>query len=90
MDGYFIEVCICTVCGLAWYMVLSKILKKLQSKEVSDWQVNEGNGHVDVPPPTAVVTTACCGGYDNEAYNLPDLVDGGDGTKRAKTEDRHG
>ncbi|XP_027840968.2 acetyl-coenzyme A transporter 1-like [Aphis gossypii] len=41
VDGYFVEVAICTVLGIAWYLSLRKILENLQSRQLSDWQVND-------------------------------------------------
>lgn len=63
LDGYFVEISISTIFGVAWYLALSKMLKKLQSKRTSDWQVDDGG----------VVTTR----NENEvSSNLPDLVGG--------------
>lgn len=42
VDGYFVEVVFCTVFGIAWYLSLRKILENLQSRQLSDWQVNDG------------------------------------------------
>ncbi|XP_022175893.1 acetyl-coenzyme A transporter 1-like [Myzus persicae] len=41
LDGYFVEVVFCTVSGVAWYLALRKILENLQSRDKSDWQVND-------------------------------------------------
>ncbi|XP_025202719.1 acetyl-coenzyme A transporter 1-like [Melanaphis sacchari] len=41
MDGFFVEVLFCTVSGVVWYLSLKKILENLQSKQTSDWQVND-------------------------------------------------
>ncbi|XP_015372739.1 PREDICTED: acetyl-coenzyme A transporter 1-like [Diuraphis noxia] len=41
LDGYFVEVVFCTVSGVAWYLALKKIIENLQSREKSDWQVND-------------------------------------------------
>ncbi|XP_060865918.1 acetyl-coenzyme A transporter 1-like isoform X2 [Metopolophium dirhodum] len=41
LDGYFVEVVFCTVSGVVWYLALRKVLENLQSREQSDWQVND-------------------------------------------------
>uniref|UniRef100_A0A2S2P8P5 Acetyl-coenzyme A transporter 1 n=1 Tax=Schizaphis graminum TaxID=13262 RepID=A0A2S2P8P5_SCHGA len=41
VDGYFVEVVFCTISGVAWYLTLRKILENLQSRQLSDWQVND-------------------------------------------------
>lgn len=62
VDGYFVEVAICTIFGVIWYLILSKVLKNLQSSPLSAWQVDHSK---------QIVVWA-----DNEAFDLPDLIGG--------------
>lgn len=69
VDGYFVEVGVCTVAGIIWYLVLNKIIEDLQSRQLSDWLVNDDDelsSHSDV----------------HETYDLPDLLSPGN-TPRA-------
>lgn len=59
VDGYFVEVCICTGLGIMWYIFLNRILKNLQSKEPNEWQV-----HNDRP----------INKLENTIGSLPDLI----------------
>lgn len=63
LDGYFVEIGISTVFGVAWYLALSKMLKKLQSKSTSDWQVDD-------------VGVVAIRNENDISCNLPDLVGG--------------
>ncbi|MCP6484505.1 hypothetical protein NL492_27245, partial [Klebsiella pneumoniae] len=36
-----VEVAICTLSGIIWYLILSKTLRNLQSKRMSQWQVED-------------------------------------------------
>lgn len=58
VDGYFIEVTICTVCGVLWYLLQRKSLKKLQSRPIEAWQVTDSSICRD----------------ETKVCNLPDLV----------------
>lgn len=40
VNGYFLEMALCTVVGIVWYAVFKKILKNLQVKSPSHWMVN--------------------------------------------------
>jgi len=67
LDGYFVEVGICTTFGIIWYVVLRKVLKNLQSRPMNEWQVDNGN--------ESTTTVSRVGYGKDDTYNLPDLVD---------------
>lgn len=62
IDGYFIEVGVCTMFGIGWCLFLKKMLKKLESKRLCEWQVNDDE-------PAAMPE-------DNVVGELPDLIGG--------------
>lgn len=59
VDGYFIEVCIGTGLGIIWYIFLNRMLKNLQYKRPSDWQVHKSGPVYKL---------------DNTISSLPDLI----------------
>lgn len=40
VDGFFVEIGVYTLSGIAWYLLLSKMFGDL-TKRISDWQVND-------------------------------------------------
>lgn len=40
VNGYFLEMALCTVIGIVWYLVFKNVLKDLQIKGPSHWMVN--------------------------------------------------
>uniref|UniRef100_A0A2S2QWK0 Acetyl-coenzyme A transporter 1 n=1 Tax=Sipha flava TaxID=143950 RepID=A0A2S2QWK0_9HEMI len=64
IDGYFVEVFICTISGVIWYLTLRRILKNLQSTETDEWQVN--NVRLAIADKNNGSDTCC---------KLPDIVD---------------
>ncbi|XP_050525711.1 acetyl-coenzyme A transporter 1-like isoform X2 [Daktulosphaira vitifoliae] len=41
VDGYYVEIALCTVLGTIWYLVLYRTIKNLQYKDLQDWHVNK-------------------------------------------------
>lgn len=67
VDGYFVEVFICTVSGVIWYVTLRRILKNLQSTETDEWQVNNAILAIAEKNEKNNDSDTCC--------KLPDIID---------------
>lgn len=76
VDGYHVEMFICTAIGVTWYVVLRKTLMRLQCSPVAEWQVNNDGGGGGSDGPIVVVSGD---GYDNEAYDNVTVISGGGG-----------
>jgi PAT family acetyl-CoA transporter-like MFS transporter 1 len=53
MNGYYVEMILCTLIGIIWYNIFKNVIKDLQTIEVSEWlvknvrlPVTEKNKHV--------------------------------------------
>jgi len=40
VNGYYIEVALCMTIGFVWYFSYKKTIKNLQTKSLSNWQLN--------------------------------------------------
>jgi PAT family acetyl-CoA transporter-like MFS transporter 1 len=40
MNGYYIEVALCTIIGILWYNIFRGVLQNLQTKDYTHWLVN--------------------------------------------------
>ncbi|CAI6369820.1 unnamed protein product, partial [Macrosiphum euphorbiae] len=40
VNGYYVEMAVCTIVGIIWFSIFRKILKKVQSKGPSNWLVD--------------------------------------------------
>lgn len=40
VNGYYIEVALCMIIGFVWYFSYKKTIQNLQTKNLSNWQVN--------------------------------------------------
>lgn len=86
VDGYHVEMCICTAIGVTWYVMLRNTLMRLQCSPVAEWQVNNdgGGGRYDDNNADDGVTVISGGGggdggYDNDAYDDVTVINVGGG-----------
>jgi len=40
INGYYLEVALCIMIGFVWYFLYKKTIQNLQTKSLSNWQVN--------------------------------------------------
>lgn len=39
MNGYYVEMILCTLIGIIWYTIFRNVIKDLQAIKVSEWSV---------------------------------------------------